>query len=94
MKKSQKIVLVIGIAIIGLILWILFLPQKPEISEPSGIVSYEEVVVPAGNTYADPKFINPVEYLPFKELPAAVAEQFTMISISRDMNLRTMFPGR
>ena len=71
----------IGIALIPLILWILFFSKKPDITEPSaGIVSFEEVVVPAGNTCADPKFYNPVEYLPFDELPAAVAEQFKKIA--------------
>ncbi len=80
MKKSQKILIVVGIALTGLILWILFFSQKPDSSEPSGIISFEEVVVPAGNTYADPKFLRPVEYLPFKELPAAVAEQFKKIA--------------
>jgi len=80
MKKSQKILLAIGIVLTGLILWILFYSQKPDVSESSGIVSFEEVVVPAGNTYADPKFYSPVEYLPFNELPTAVAELFKKIA--------------
>lgn len=86
MKKSQKILLAIGIALTPLILWILFFSKKPDIietsREPSGIVSvtFKEVVVPAGNTYADPKLLSPVEYLPFDVLPAAVAEQFKEIA--------------
>lgn len=89
MKKSQKILMVLGIAITGLILWILFFSQKPDISEPSGIVSFEEVVEPAGNTYADPKFYRRLESLPFKKLPTAVAEQFKkIIPVSKDLYIR------
>ena len=80
MKKSQKILLVIGIAVICLILWILFLPKKPDSRVPSGIISYEEVVVPASNTYADPKLFSLEEFLPFEDLPIPVAEQFKKIA--------------
>ncbi len=91
MKKSQKIFIGIGIALISLILWILFFSQKPDVREPSGIVSvtFKEVVVPAGNTYADPKFYSSVEYLPFNKLPAAVAEQFKKIAPEyTDLNIQ------
>jgi predicted phosphodiesterase len=72
--------MVIGIALTGLILWILFFSKKPDSTEPSGIVSFEEVFVPAGNTYADPKFYRPLEFLPFQKLPTAVAKQFKKIA--------------
>lgn len=94
MKKSQKILMVLGIAITGLILWILFFSQKPDISEPSGIVSFEEVVEPAGNTYADPKFYSRLESLPFKELPAAVAEQLKkIVPVYEDLYIRKRKSG-
>jgi len=80
MKKNQKILTVIGIVIIGFSLWILFFSQKPEIHESPGVILSEEVVVPAGNTYADPQFLNPEEFLPFNKLPAAVAEQFKKLA--------------
>ncbi len=86
MKKSKKPLIAIGIALIGPILWILFfsqkpdVPQKPDVGESSGIVSFEEVVVPAGNTYADPEFYIEPDPLPFEELPAAVAEQLKKIA--------------
>ncbi len=70
----------IGIILTGLILWILFFSQKQDVSEPSGIVSFEEVVVPAGNTYADPEFYIEPDPLPFEELPTAVADQFKKIA--------------
>jgi len=82
--KNNKILLMImsiGIIITGLTLWILFSSKKQVVSNPSGIVSFEEIVVAAGNTYADPKFLNPVEYLPITELPATVAEQFKKIDL-------------
>ena len=78
-KKSQKILLVLGIAVTGLIFCILFLSQKPDISEPLGIASFKEVVGPAGNTYADPEYYRQLESLPFKELPPPVAEKFKRI---------------
>lgn len=83
MKKKQIILMSTGIVLTGLILWILFFSQKPdsiEPSEPSGIVSFEEVVLLAGNTYADPEFYKPFEFLPINELPTAVAEQFKKIA--------------
>ncbi len=98
MKKSKIVLIGIGIVLTGLILWILFFSQKPDSvepsGEPSGIVSFEEVVVPAGNTYADPEFYTPVEYFPFDELPAAVAERFKEIAPAyKDLYIRKRGSG-
>lgn len=80
MKNHQKILTGAGITVFVLILWIVFFSQKPEVSEHPGIISYEEVVVPAGNTFADPKFYEKPEPLHFEDLPTAVAEQFKRIA--------------
>lgn len=89
-KKSQKILLVLRIAVTGLIFCILFLFQKLDISVPSGIVSFNEVVGPAGNTYADPEYYKQFETLPFEEHHPPVAEKLKkIVPAYTDLHIRT-----
>ncbi|MFC2167249.1 metallophosphoesterase family protein [Acidobacteriota bacterium] len=84
MKKSRLGLIGIGIVLTGLILWILFFSKKPDSidssRELSDIVSFEEVVIPTGNTYTDPKLFSLEEFLPFEDLPIPVTEQFKKIA--------------